>query len=690
MSSKKATPASFKFVLLGTMLCCLATQASAQIYSPVITKQGQVDATDLKSLARSIYVQANARTPREKAEAIWRFFLTDGRFVKPGFWYHIAGWAYEEPMGEVLDPMKLIHSYGFGLCYHVAPLLEAVWDAGGFEHARVWFLTGHSVAEVFYDGAYHYFDSDMMGYNSVGKGDPKVLPVASVHQIEQDGNIILGKLSGPKQADPKAVDNPWYPADVREDAIPGLAELFTTTNDNRLYAFTRYPQGHQMSFVLRPGEKMIRYYHPETPGLDYLPFKYDGVSWQEFPQEIKSYRIKTNDGPKSQKDGRSWATGKIEYRPPAAELSSGAKSGHEWTTVFRMPCPYVIIDASFSAHATLPSARDQLKVETSADDGRTWALASTLNGPYDGVWQSTPGVLAKGPHGKLTAVSGTYAYLVRYSIHAVDLSHAPKLSDVLLTTRFELNPRTLPDLIAGHNALQYRSGEEVRYEMPIRADTVGRFASQMKNAAYQGKGGQGYIQNQNGEAGEIVIPLAAPEGKDISTFDAGGRFLDLRDGLAPDKFTAEVRKVTPWPGTDAPPPNASIAWSTNENGPFQTVWSYDPNLKWKDRQAIDRTLRWPEVDRHITALPPGTHRVYIKYRIQGMALDDVRLAANSRLKPPSSSVRITHLWKQNGVEHNNTQSFDSAHGPQTYSVQIPEAAQISNEALIVECLGRKN
>src|SRR4051794_24684349 len=263
--------ASMKRVLLLSVLC--VNSLSAQIYSPNVLREGQPDSTDLTRFTAGIYRQAKAATPREKAEAIWRFFLTDGRFVKPGFWYHIAGWAYEEPYGEVLDPMKLLNSYGFGLCYHIAPLLEAVYEAGGFADARVWFLTGHTVAEVFYEGAYHYFDSDMMGYNSIGKGDPKVLPVASVHQIEQDGNVILGKLTGPKEVDASTVDNPWYPADLREDAIPGLAELFTSKNDNRLYAFTRYPQRHQMMFSLRPGEKVIRFYHPESKELFYLPFK---------------------------------------------------------------------------------------------------------------------------------------------------------------------------------------------------------------------------------------------------------------------------------------------------------------------------------------------------------------------------------------------------------------------------------
>jgi hypothetical protein len=266
-----------------TLALLMATALTAQVYSPRVTLKGQVDSSDLPTLVHGIYVQAHAVTPREKAEAIWRFFLTDGRYVKPGFWYHIAGWAYEEPEGEVLDPLKLLNSYGFGLCYHVAPLLEAVYDAGGFEDARVWFLTGHTVAEVFFDGAYHYFDSDMMGYNTVGDGDPRKLPVASVHQIEQDGGIILGKMKAPRDVDAKRVDYPWYPADVREAAIDGLAELFTTAQDNRLFAFTRYAQGHSMAFTLRPGERLIRYFRPEEPGLFYLPYKRTDKGWEEFP-----------------------------------------------------------------------------------------------------------------------------------------------------------------------------------------------------------------------------------------------------------------------------------------------------------------------------------------------------------------------------------------------------------------------
>src|SRR4051812_26043868 len=255
-------------LLTATLFC------TAQVYSPTVVKQGQPDASSLESLVQGIYATTGAATPREKAEAIWRFFLTDGRFVKPGFWYHIAGWAYEEPKGEVLDAMKLLNSYGFGLCYHIAPLLEAVYEAAGFADARVWFLTGHTVAEVLYDGAYHYFDSDMLGYNAVGSGPLKQRRVTSVHEIEKNGQIITGTFVNGK-ADPARADDPWYPADVRANAIEDLASLFTSTADNHVYPFTRYSTGHTMDFVLRPGEKMIRYFQPERSDLFSLPYACD-------------------------------------------------------------------------------------------------------------------------------------------------------------------------------------------------------------------------------------------------------------------------------------------------------------------------------------------------------------------------------------------------------------------------------
>ena len=653
---------------LFSILILAGISGAGQVYSPVVTKTGQVDTTSLQSLTSGIYQQSKAVTPREKAEAIWRYFLTDGRFVKPGMVYHIAGWAYEEPKGEVLDPVKLLNSYGYGLCYHIAPLLEAAFEAGGFEDARVWFLTGHTVAEVFYDGAYHYFDSDMLGYNPIGAGPLKDRPVASVRQIEQNGDIILSKLSGPKQVDSSQVDYPWYPADVRANAIPGLAELFTTRQDNWVFPFTRYAEGHTMEYALRPGERIIRYFHPSDDHSYYLPWAYDGKGWREFPQEIDAYDIRTKNGPRSQKDPRVWATGRIEYRPPAPPKP---------TMIIDMPSPYVIIDADFTMDVDLPET-GSVTVDTSIDGGRTWATGSRLAGRHHGLWRAEPAILARSANGRLTAVSGSYGYQVRF------VSEHASIKNLLLSTGFQLNPRTLPVLTPGPNELHFRSATSQRTELPIRIDAYRTFAERTSNAELVSERGQAFVRNQARGSGSVTFLIEAPGSEEISGFDAGGRFLDLRDGLAPDKLTAEVRKVAPWPGKDAVP-RAAIAWSLKPEGPWRTIWTYDPNLTWKDGEVIDRTLKWPEVQKKVRSLPAGVRRVYVQYTFDSMAIDDFRLAYVRSGFRSTSPVNVTHVWKENGTERRRSENIPTGITETSYTLEIPTGADVVNEALIMEC-----
>jgi len=659
----------------------IATASSAQIYSPRVLVKGQIDSSDLNTLVRGIYGQAHAVEPREKTEAIWRFFLTDGRFVKPGFWYHIAGWAYEEPAGEVLDPVKLLNSYGFGLCYHIAPLLEAVYDTGGFEDARVWFLTGHTVAEVFYEGAYHYFDSDMMGYNAVGEGDPRRLAVASVHQIEQDGSIILGKMKAPRDVDAKQVDYPWYPADVREAAIGGLAELFTTTGDNRLFPFTRYSSGHGMEFTLRPGERLIRYFRPEEPGLFYLPYKRTENGWEEFPVEVEQYHIRTADGPRSQKDNRYWSTGRIEYRPVLSDPSAyHSKTPGE--AVFQVLSPYVIIDAKFSFALELASTAQTVAVETSADGGKSWSEAGRVSGPLHGRWDASPHIEARSAHGTLTAVSGHYGYLVKIVVQAPD----EQLKQVSIVTRFQLNPRSLPSLAAGTNELIYRGGPpEQRWPMVVALDRIEEFAHRADHVRYVAEQAQGFLAARGAEPAEIVFEMATPTGSPISGFDAGGRFLDIRDGEAPDKFTAEVRKTAFQPGVPVGDRKASLAWSLSPEGPYTELWHYDPDLKWRDDTPIDRTLRWPEVFRHVHSLPGGARRVYLRYRLHGMALDNLRLAVISPGERSSPSLEVTHLWHEGAQARSHVEHIAGNAREYSYSLRTGTSAPVANDAVILYC-----
>jgi hypothetical protein len=668
-------------IAIASLVLTVPRRVPAQVYSPEITKVGQVDTSNMKSVAQGIYRQYGAKTPREKAEAIWRFYLTDGRFVKPGMFYHLLGYAYEEPNGQVLDPIKLLNSYGYGLCYQDGPLMAATYDAGGFKHSRVWFLTGHTVAEVFYDGAYHMFDSDELGYNPIGSGPLKLRDVASVWQLEHDGSIITKNVTGPTTSNPKTVDYPWYPADVRAGDMKGLAELYTSINDNYLYAYRRYPEGHTMDFALRPGERMIRYYRPTPEGTFYLPYTYDGKDWKISP-DFAQFRLPPSAGPHSEKDARTWATGKIEYRP--TDISSDlARKEDDATYTFSMPSPYVIIDAHFSVQVALPTAEDKLTAATSIDGGRSWTESASLAGPFNGPWEIHAADLP-GAQGRRTAVSGTYGYLVRFSLHGA--SHrSPSLQNVFLTTIFQLNPRTLPALTSGENQFEYRAGNDIRTELPVRPSHLNEYAAKVENASYVSQDGQGYWINDGDHAADVIFEVSAKD-RDLSGFDVGGRFLDLTGGIAPNKFTAEIRHVTPWPANRKGPGSASISWSNGSHGPWKTLWAYNPKLTWLDGQPIQQVLRWPEVDRNVRDLPAGTEHIYVRYQFSGLAIDHFRLASIRPENPSATQhLRITQIWEENGMQREFHKDIGDANVAQAYQISIPEKADVTNVAFILDC-----
>jgi hypothetical protein len=117
------------------------------------------------------------------------------------------------------------------------------------------------------------------------------------------------------------------------------------------------------------------------------------------------------------------------------------------------------------------------------------------------------------------------------------------------------------------------------------------------------------------------------------------------------------------------------------------LWTFDPNLKWKDSVPIDRTLLWPEVDLHVRQLPARTNQVYVRYRFCGMAIDDFRLAA-VRPAAKSSPLSIIHVWYENGTERRHVQHVPQSEQPLSYAIEIPKSAAVENNALIYECPAR--
>ena len=167
----------------------------------------------------------------------------------------------------------------------------------------------------------------------------------------------------------------------------------------------------------------------------------------------------------------------------------------------------------------------------------------------------------------------------------------------------------------------------------------------------------------------------------MTGFSAGGRFLDLRGGVAPDKFTAEIRKAGATPAAAATA--ASIEWSLKQGGPWQPLWKRAPEPGWRDSRPPLHQLSWPEVDRDVQL--GGVTEVYVKYRFQGMAADDFRLAAQTAAGAPPCALSVTHLWKEDGVERRHTERMSPSQFERRYTFETPAAARIENVALVMEC-----
>jgi hypothetical protein len=266
-------------------------------------------------------------------------------------------------------------------------------------------------------------------------------------------------------------------------------------------------------------------------------------------------------------------------------------------------------------------------------------------------------------------------------------AQAVRVKSLDLQSRFQLNPRTLPELRPGRNSLVFTAGTPVqRRSVPVRLDALSRQAARVSGIAYREEQGQGFLLASSPAQGELIFELKNPDGSPLSGFEAGGRFLDIRDGQAPDKLTAEVRRLQlEFEGATDAPRLGRLEWSASLDGPFQSLWTYLPPTVWKDGQPIDRVLLWPEVDHCVTRLPADCRRVFVRYRLQGsMALDSVRLAVTSPGRAKPSQLQITHTWETATGTRSHSERISDPTRNHAYAVEVSGGA-VSNQAVIFYC-----
>jgi len=138
--------------------------------TPTVLASGQLDLADVDAIIR--HVCPKGMSDAEKAMALYRFVLE-----------HIEMWALPNPSGAS-RPMQILNLYGYCNCSGFAQTLATLANCAGLK-ARTLGIGGHAVMEMHYDGAWHLFDSNMMGIYPKADGT-----LASAEEVHKDLTLL--------------------------------------------------------------------------------------------------------------------------------------------------------------------------------------------------------------------------------------------------------------------------------------------------------------------------------------------------------------------------------------------------------------------------------------------------------------------------------------------------------------------
>lgn len=203
------------------MLRLKLTNLDGQLFViPHLKHSSDPDLTSIASMLKS--VTDAGMSDEQKCFAIWKL-LVDWRYHD----YPAEGGA------EIHDPVKFLNVYGYGFCDDSAATFCELTKAAGIK-SRIHGLSGHVVAEAYYNGGWHMFDPDheVVYHTRDGK-------VASVGDLERQPQIITAT-----------------PTDPIGSRSQDIANLYTSTQDNHS-ANPVTKKSLPLHPVLGPGDQVV-------------------------------------------------------------------------------------------------------------------------------------------------------------------------------------------------------------------------------------------------------------------------------------------------------------------------------------------------------------------------------------------------------------------------------------------------
>ncbi|MCA9006316.1 MAG: transglutaminase domain-containing protein [Planctomycetaceae bacterium] len=351
--------------------------------TPAWKRKGAPDLSSQTAMLASILTpDMNAE---EKSIAIWKF-LVDWRYH-----YYPA-----EQGDEVHDPVKFLNVYGYGFCDDCATNYMVLARKAGLQ-SRVWGLSGHVVAETFYDGSWHMFDPDHQVFYRNQRGQ-----IAGVEELAEQPQLITKT-----------------PTDPLGSSSELIAKLYTSTADNRVNE--RQPQIRETSAL------------PVLEPLDYVEFHYTN------PESV--HRNYATDTPQPPVAGNGILKRMIQ---DLHQLKLTATNQRVW----QLNWPYVILAGQINLELTSTEIPPCISV---SHNQKSW---TSLQGTFEKnrLHISLNDWIKKQP----TAVY--HCFIRLESPNQTDPAALIKQADAEL--RFQFAPRALAHITQGNNDFELKLATE--------------------------------------------------------------------------------------------------------------------------------------------------------------------------------------------------------------------------------------
>lgn len=362
------------------------------------------------------FIQKNGPlADQDFALAVWTFVTQHTTH------YCIAG-APGDTNNFALEPMRLMHGFGFTCCDQSSRILAWLWQGAGYP-SRVATMAFHTVPEIYYQGAWHMYDGDHRVYYLAS--DDKT--VASLAQIIADPTLVS------RVADSNGNDPVGYSADWMASQYAASIPSYQTIDYTRTGTYSLLPG---QTFMLRSQNIFNNVFYGNIAGnpalqpSDVTSAQFDwGLDFANANWNVLAF---SHDGLSTVSNGGSTYL-----------TNSGSAAG---TVVYSLSSPFPLFSLTVSGLTYRADDTAAINAYFSTD-GSKWSNAFPLN--------SDAGISATTSADLSVSALGQYSYYVKLEMSGS--ANAARIANVHITSDVQAANILFPKLLPGAvNHLTYQ------------------------------------------------------------------------------------------------------------------------------------------------------------------------------------------------------------------------------------------